>query len=121
MASSVGNQTGAIYARDLKTGQAKFRTYLYKEFILGIIFGIVFSLFSGGIIFFWFKDLPLTLSIIIASFLTITSAPILSLLITNIFQFFHKDPAVGSAPITTVLQDIISVIIYGIVTSIIML
>ncbi|MBP9802268.1 magnesium transporter [Patescibacteria group bacterium] len=121
ISAAIGSQTGSIYARDLKSGHAKFYTYLHKEFLLGIIFGVLFGIFSGLIVLWWLQDIPLALSITLSTFIAISTAPVIALLVTQSFQSNHKDPAASSGPIATVIQDMISVIIYGIVTSLIML
>lgn len=121
IAAAVGTQTEAIYSRDLKTGKAKFGNYFRKELTLGVIFGLMFGAFSGGIALLWLKNDLLALSIAIASFIAIAVAPLVALLITHIFQFMRKDPAAGSGPIATVIQDMISILIYGIVSSAILL
>lgn len=120
VADAIGTQTETIYSRDLKTGRAKFSTYLRKEFALGIIFGFFFAIFSGAIAFLWLRDVLLSISVSVASFFAIVAAPIVAVLVAHTFQCIHKDPAAGTGPITTVLQDMISIVIYGIVTSIIL-
>ena len=62
-----------------------------------------------------------TTSVSIATFIAIATAPIVALLVTQAFQSIKEDPAAGSGPISTVIQDMISVLIYGIVCSIIIL
>lgn len=121
VADAIGTQTEAIYSRDLKTGKAKFSNYLRKEFALGIIFGLIFGIFSGIVILLWLKDASLALSVSIASLLTIITAPLIALFVAHTFQLAHKDPAAGTGPVATVIQDMLSVIIYGLVTSIIIL
>ena len=118
---AIGTQTQTIYSRDLKTGRAKFSTYLRKEFTLGIIWGALFAVFSGAVAFIWLDNGPLALCVTAATFLAIAVAPIIALLVTQAFQSIRRDPAVGSGPITTVIQDMLSVLIYGIVCSIILL
>lgn len=121
IASAIGNQTDSIYSRDLKSGRAKFSNYLWKETLLGFIFGTLFGAFSGAIVFLWFKDNLLAISVGISTFLAIATAPIIALLITQIFKYIKKDPSAGSGPIATVIQDMISVTIYGTITSLIIL
>ncbi|NCS98134.1 MAG: magnesium transporter, partial [Candidatus Pacebacteria bacterium] len=121
IADAIGTQTEAIYSRDLRTGKAKFSNYFRKELMLGLIFGFIFCVFSGGISFLWLGDKLLALSVSVASFLTITIAPLVVLLVAYTFQSAHKDPAAGTGPVATVIQDMLSVVIYGIVTSIIIL
>lgn len=121
IAASIGTQTEAIYSRDLKSGKAMFAVYLYKEFFLGLLFGLLFGIFSFVVSFLWLSQVFLSLSVGIASFLAIGMAPVLAVFVTEVFQYMGKDPAVGSGPIGTVIQDVASVVIYGLVTSIILL
>lgn len=121
IADAIGTQTESIYSRDLRTGRAKFSNYLRKELTLGIIFGIIFGIFSGAVVLLWLQDNLLAASVSIASFIAIATAPIIALIVTHTFQSMHKDPAAGSGPITTVIQDLASVVIYGLVASAIIL
>lgn len=121
VADAIGTQTGTIYARDLKTGKARFFTYLHKELLVGGFFGIVFGGISGAVSFLWLKDSLLAISVCLASLIAIATAPFIALLITHVFQIIKQDPAAGSGPIATVAQDMVSVLIYGIISSIIIL
>lgn len=121
IADAIGTQTESIFSRDLRTGKAQFYTYLRKEFILGLIFGSIFAAFTGTIVLFWLKDQLLAATVAIASLIAIATAPLIALLVTQTFQCFRKDPAASSGPITTVIQDVISVLIYGIVANMIIL
>ena len=95
--------------------------FLKKEFVLGIIFGLSFSILTGLVSYLWLGNKLLSLSILIATFLSIFIAPISALLIAQLFQSLHKDPAASASPVSTVIQDMISVIIYGFVCSLILL
>lgn len=121
IAAAVGTQTEAIYARDLRNGHAKFRNYLKKEFLLGILFGVTFGLISWAIVWIWLQDRLLAQAVGLAACLAVASAPIVGLLVTQVFELFRKDPAVGAGPLATVLQDLTSILIYGIVATVILL
>lgn len=121
IADAIGTQTESIYSGDLKTGRAKFTNYLRKELALGVIFGTVFGMFAGGVALLWLQDELLAISVALATCIAIAIAPVIALLVTHIFKLMRKDPAAGSGPVTTVIQDMSSVVIYGIVTSIIIL
>ena len=117
MADAVGTQTQTIYARDLKAGKAKFRSYLGKELSLGVILGILFGVVSGAVVSVWIGDARLALSVALAMLAATASAPIIALLTTEAFQLIREDPAAGSGPIATVIQDMVSVVIYGVICS----
>lgn len=121
IADAVGTQTEAIYSRDLKSGRAKFSNYFWKECTLGIIFGLLFAVIAGCTVYVWLHNMLLAQTVALASVITIATAPPIGLLITQAIQHFHEDPAVGSGPVATVVQDMISVIIYGLVASAIIL
>lgn len=121
LASAVGNQTQAIYTRDLKTGRASFGKYLAKESTLGILFGIVFAAITFPIVSLWFGSVPLAMSVSLSLFAAVSLAPLIALIITEILQLERTDPAAGAGPIITVIQDITSVLIYGFIASAIIL
>jgi len=117
IADAVGTQTQNIYIRSLKTGKASFKKYFVKESIFGTVLGLIFGLVVLTVVFFWFKSIQLALAIALSVFMTIALAPIVALIVTEIFELEHTDPAVGSGPITTIIQDAISIVIYGIIIS----
>lgn len=121
IADAAGTQTEAIYARALKIGKVKFAKFFWKESVLGIIFGVIFGAVSGIITLLWLKNSLLAVSVSLATLIAIATAPLVALLVTHIFQTIRRDPAAGSGPITTVIQDMISVVIYGVVCSLIIL
>lgn len=121
IADAIGTQTEAIYSRSLKNGNARFNTYLRKEFLLGLIFGLVFGIFSALIILLWLGSGSLAAAVGVSSFIAVATAPLVALSVAQTFQSIRKDPAAGSGPIATVIQDVISVIIYGLVASAIIL
>jgi magnesium transporter len=121
MADAIGTQTNSIYARDLRSGRAVFHHYLVKESALGIIFGAVFGLAAGFLVAVWLAQTLLAFSVGISMFAATASAPLVALFITQIFDHLGRDPAAGAGPIATVIQDMISVVIYGAVCTAILL
>ena len=121
LADAIGTQTEAIYVRDLKSGRARFHEYLAKESLLGLIFGLIFGAASAVVAWYWLADQPLALSVGLATMISATLAPPTALIISQTIFHFHQDPAAESGPIATVVQDMISVVVYGIVCSIILL
>ncbi|MFA6074174.1 MAG: magnesium transporter [Candidatus Woesearchaeota archaeon] len=121
MADAVGTQTQNIYSRDLKSGKAIFKKYLLKESILGVTLGLIFGLIILPVVILWFHSFNLALAVSISTFGAIASAPLIALIITEILQLDHLDPAVGAGPIATVVQDTASILIYGFIASAILL
>ncbi|MFA4845823.1 MAG: magnesium transporter [Patescibacteria group bacterium] len=121
IAAAVGSQTHSIYSRDLKSGHAKFRNYIFKESILGIVLGVIFGVISLIIVNLWLKDERLAMSVGLAVLCAVSTAPIIAMIVTELLNDLHEDPAVGSGPIATVIQDATSILIYGTVLSLILL
>lgn len=121
IAAAVGAQTQSIYTRDLKSGHANFHKYLLKETGIGIVLGIISSLASMIITHIWFQDPILTSVVALAMLASVSISPLVALIVTATLQLEHVDPAVGSGPIATVIQDTLSVLIYGLVAMAILL
>lgn len=121
LADAVGTQTQNIYTRSLKSGKASFKIYLVKESFLGIIIGLLFGLLTTLIVIVWLKSFSLATVVGLGTFASTASAPLVALVITELMQLEKEDPAVWAGPIATVAQDTISVLIYGIVASALLL
>lgn len=121
ISDALGTQTQAIYASDLKTGHTRFHNYLVKESFIGLWIGAGFGLISGLGVSWWMESYELGLSVGISMFFALFFAPVIGLFITQTSQYLREDPSVESGPIGTVIQDMVSVVIYGTVCSIIIL
>ena len=121
MAAALGSQTEAIYASDLKGGKARFHNYLVKESLIGLAVGTGFGVISGVVVWWWMKSMELGLAVGLSMAIALLVAPLVGLLTTQASQCLHEDPSVESGPIGTVIQDMVSVVIYGTIASAIML
>jgi magnesium transporter len=121
MADAVGTQTETVYVRNLTTRTVKFHTYLLKEFILGNVIGLFFGVGIALFAYMWFKDIGTAFTVGYSMFATMGTAPLVALIVPTIIKKEHKDPAVGAGPFTTVIQDLLSLLIYFYIASIIIL
>lgn len=117
MASAVGMQTEEVYIRNLGREKVNFSVYLFKEFLLGLIVGAIFGTLIALFTLLWFKSLPTALTVGLAMFASMSTAPAISLIVPTILQKEHKDPALGAGPFTTAIQDAISLFIYFLIAS----
>jgi len=112
IADSVGTQSEAITVRALATLKLNYVTYLLREVTIGFMLGAILG--TMGAVGSWLiggnpsVSLVVGLSLITAS----TLATGLAALIPILFKAAGKDPALGSGPIATALQDILSLIVY---------
>jgi len=113
IADSVGTQSEAIAIRALATLKINPFLYIFKELIVGAMLGALMGLLGGvGAYFIAGGSLSIGLavgfSLLVASFI----AAALASLIPMVFKALGKDPALGSGPLATALQDVISIVIY---------
>ncbi len=119
MSDAIGTQTETIYVRNLAKFKDNFFKYLFKEILVGLTFGIIFGLLITLFAKWWFNSDEIALSVGLAMFINATIAPVVSLIIPEILFKEHTDPALGSGPFTTVIQDIISLSIYLLIATVI--
>lgn len=123
MADAVGTQTETIFVRNLSIKkQAKLSVYVIKELFLGAIIGLIAGALVSIFAYLWLNSVGLALTVGLAMLASITIAAVLAIFIpTIIHKIANIDPAVGAGPFTTVLQDLITVIIYFVIASLIIL
>ncbi|MBI1872184.1 magnesium transporter, partial [Candidatus Collierbacteria bacterium] len=76
---------------------------------------------SFVIVSLWLKSFSLALAVGVSTLAAVGSAPLVALLVTELLELEHKDPAIGAGPIATVVQDTISVVVYGVIASALLL
>lgn len=121
MADAVGTQTETVYVRNLGKKGVTFMSYFFKELLLGLSVGALFGLATGIFSYLWFHSFSTSLTVGLAMFFTITSAPIIALTVPTLLKKEHKDPSVGAGPFTTVVQDLLSISIYLAIASFVIL
>lgn len=112
IADSVGTQSEAIAVRALATLKINFGLYLSKELLVGVMLGGLMGVLGGlgawAISGLGNIGLAVGLSLFVASVIAAT----LAAAIPMIFKALGKDPALGSGPLATALQDVISIVVY---------
>jgi magnesium transporter len=121
MADAVGTQTEAVYIRNMTQTKARFSVYLAKELLVGLSLGMCFGIIMGIVSLVWFQEIATALVIGLSMFVTVSIAPAIALLIPTILQKEHTDPAVTATPFTTIIQDLISLLLYFIIASVVLL
>lgn len=112
IADSVGTQSEAITVRALATLKINSWRYLLKELLVGLIIGSLMGLLGGLGATLISQSAAIGLVVGLTLLAASTIASVLASLLPITFKLFGKDPALGSGPLATALQDVISVIIY---------
>jgi magnesium transporter len=112
LADAIGTQTEAIAVRGLSLSQAPMRELVWGEMRTGLLIGLVLGLLSWAGVWAVFGDLRLAsavgLSLLVAGTLATTIGLALPWLLTRL----GRDPAFGSGPIATIVQDVLSLAVY---------
>jgi magnesium transporter len=118
MADAVGHQTETLFIRSLTLNSGlSSKKYLFQEIKVSFLIALVLAIFLFLISLFWFKLVYLGFILSLSLFLTVICAIFSGILIPWLLKKFKKDPAIGSGPFGTIVRDILSLIIYFSVTS----
>ena len=113
MSAAVGSQMQAFIIRDLAlNNQLNFLKYLIKHFRVVLVIGIIISFLLYLMILLLYSTSSVGFVLAISLFFAIITSLITGLVIPYIFYKIKLDPADASGPIATILQDILSVLVY---------
>lgn len=111
MADAVGTQTEALVIRGLSVG-APMRTALRLEVLTGPCTGALFALLATPLVWWLLGSLPVALTVGLALFAACSLATVIAVVLPWLMHRQGADPAFGSGPLATVLQDLASLAIY---------
>jgi magnesium transporter len=120
ISAAVGAQTQEVYVRNLAKGHARFGTYFFKELVQGIVLGTLFGTIIGTFISVFFKATDVAMAVGLSMLVTVSLSTLVGLLVPNILKKEHQDPAVGAAPVTNAVQDLLSLLIYLTIASLVL-
>lgn len=120
LSDAVGTQTETIYVRVLSNKKrVSLVKYILKESMVGFGLGILSGALLGIFATYWLQSSLIGLAVGLTMLINLTLAPILAVVIPNILYRRHADPALGSGPVATIIQDLISLLIYFFTVSVI--
>lgn len=112
VASAVSNQMSTFIIRDLAINNINFLKYFLKNFFVAILMALASSISFFIINLIIYSNNEMGLIISVAIFFTILSALFTGLLVPFALSKLKTDPANASGPFGTIIQDILSVLIY---------
>ncbi|OGM59837.1 hypothetical protein A2892_00925 [Candidatus Woesebacteria bacterium RIFCSPLOWO2_01_FULL_39_10b] len=119
MNDAVGTQTQTIFVRYSALEKIVFIKSLLQETKAAILIGAVLSSTIFAFSAVWL-NMKVAAIVSLSMFLGIVSSAIIGTSIPWFLQRLGKDPAIGSGPFTTILQDLLSIFIYFSIASIIL-
>jgi magnesium transporter len=110
MGGNAGMQTLAVTIRAIATKElssGNFNKIVGKEFLIGILNGIIFAIITAVIVQFWFKEFKLSLLIGISMVLNMIVAGLFGILVPVSLKKVNIDPALASSVFVTTITDVI--------------
>lgn len=118
LADAVGTQTEAVIIRGLSLG-VSVRQVAIRELVTGVLIGACLGLALFPLALLRWQDLDVALTVGISLFLACSFANAIALLLPGVLHKLNVDPAFGSGPVATVIQDLLSIVVYFAVASVI--
>jgi magnesium transporter len=110
MGGNAGMQTLAVTIRAIATkelSKTNFNRVVGKEFLIGILNGIIFAIITAAIVQLWFKQLNLSLLIGVSMILNMIVAGLFGILVPVSLKKLNIDPALASSVFVTTITDVI--------------
>ena len=110
MGGNAGMQTLAVTIRAIanqELSKSNFNRVVGKEFLIGILNGIIFAIITAVIVQLWFKDINLSLLIGVSMILNMIVAGLFGILVPVSLKKMNIDPALASSVFVTTITDVI--------------
>lgn len=111
LADAVGTQTETLVVRGLSVG-VRIRDIVQREIWTGLLIGLTLALTFFPLAYARWQDQQVALSVALAIFISCSTATLIALMLPWGFHKFGKDPAYGTGPLATVIQDILAIMTY---------
>lgn len=119
ISNAIAIQSQALLIRRLASKTVNPQKFLIRELHVSVWLGIVSAFIIAGFAGFWLKSGLLALTVGLAIFASTLVAVIIAITIPLVLFAAKKDPALGSGPFATSIQDISTILIYFLIASII--
>ena len=110
MGGNAGMQTLAVTIRAIakkELSNNNFNRIVGKEFIIGVLNGIIFAIITGVTVQLWFKEINLSLLIGVSMILNMIVAGLFGILVPVSLKKMNIDPALASSVFVTTITDVI--------------
>jgi magnesium transporter len=112
LADAIGTQTEAVAVRGLTFSTTSLANLLKGELFTGSLIGLLLAAVIFPMVFIVFGDPRLALAVATAVLVAGACATSVGLLFPWLLSRLNKDPAYGSGPVATILQDLLSLLTY---------
>lgn len=111
LADAVGTQTETVVVRGLSVGVTMGRM-VRQELLAGLAIGCTLAVVATPLVWWHWGDGLVAISVGLAMLAACSTATLAAMLLPWLFSKAGRDPAFGSGPLATVIQDLLSILIY---------
>lgn len=120
LADAIGTQTEAVAVRGLSLGQLRLRRILMGEIATGALIGATLGALAILGVWFTFGDARLAVAVGLSLLTAGMLASVIGLLLPWALSRFAIDPAYGSGPVATIIQDVLSILVYFLILGLVL-
>lgn len=111
LADAVGTQTETVIVRGLSVG-VRMRQMVRRELLAGLAIGLALAAVAGPVVGWRWGDADIALCVGLSVFAACSTATLAAMALPWLLDARGLDPAFGSGPLATVIQDLLSILIY---------
>lgn len=112
IAGAIGTQAVSVAVRGLSSDHVSIGRLLRDELIIGLAIGLTLGTIAFVSVLIFFDDFALSLAVGLAVVGGGAVSAVVGFGLPWIFQRFGSDPAMGSGPVCTIVQDVASLSLY---------
>ena len=112
LADAIGTQTEAVAVRGLSLEHAPLGRVLWGELATGALLGLILGLLAVPLVLLLADSPGLALAVAVAILVAGLAAAGIGLLFPWLLSSWGLDPAYGSGPVATIIQDVLSLLVY---------
>ncbi len=120
LADAIGTQSETIAVRGISLSNISLKKIFIGEFGVGFLIGLILSIIYLPFAFLMFNDIKLAFTVSSSILFAGTIASVVGTMFPWILHYFKIDPAFGSGPLATIIQDILSILVYFLVAQLIL-
>jgi magnesium transporter len=111
LADAVGTQTETVVVRGLSVG-VRMRRMAWRELLVGLAIGLALAAVAGPLVWWRWGEADVAFTVGLSVFAACSTATLAAMTLPWLLNAFSLDPAFGSGPLATVIQDLLSILIY---------
>jgi magnesium transporter len=116
LADAVGTQTETVVIRGLSVGVG-LRQMVRPELLSGLLMGLALSLIFFPMALWRWGDSDVAIAVSLSLLAACSVATLIAMTLPWVIHRLGRDPAYGSGPLATVIQDLLSILIYFAIAS----